>query len=140
MTESQILESTKEWGEVEIAHLMRMLNLRRDKITRVWDYVFGKQPTLFERDETTKMIEVHVYDKVKQAFAEAGKQAEKGKHSLSYVQAVLKNMQQKEAIEKEKAFAALKMKEVSIITNEPIREKTDMKAWKGFAKKALDEK
>lgn len=136
-----ILEMTKDWSEPGIADLLKLINLRRDQVTRIWDYCFGKQCTLFERDQTTLMIKEHGYDKVKQAFAEAGKQAEKGKHSLSYIQAVLKGMKQKEAIDKEKAFAALKAKEVALISGDKLREKTDLKPkeWVGFAKKTLGE-
>lgn len=132
-----ILDLTKDWDEPQIAELLKLINLRRDKVTRVWDYVFGKQPTLFERDETTKMIETHGYDKVKQAFAEAGKQAEKGKHSLSYVQAVLKNMKQQEAIDKVKTEA----KQIREFIPEKRTEKeTSGKDWEGMFKDILGAK
>ena len=133
-----ILELTKDWDEPQIAELLKLINLRRDKVTRVWDYVFGKQPTLYERDRTTKMIDDYGYDKVKQAFGIAGDNGISQNKCLSYIQKVLDNLKQEESIKKEKAFQALKLKEVSIITNEPIREKTDMTAWKGFSKRALE--
>jgi len=102
MTETDILEATKDWNEPEIAHLMRLLNLRRDMITRVWDYTLGKTPTLFERDQTTLLISEYTYDKVKQAFGDAGLQSEKSKHGLPYIKAILKKQHQEESIKKEK--------------------------------------
>lgn len=131
MTESQILESTKEWNEAEIAHLMRMLNLRRDKITRVWDYVFGKTPTFYERDRTTKWVEEFGYDKVKLGFSAAGDSGINENKCIRYIDKVIRNLHQEESIKKEKALQALKLKEVAEMSGEPLREKTDLKPmWK----------
>ena len=131
MTEQIILEATKDWGEPEIAHLMRMLNLRRDPVTRMWDYTLGKTPTFYERDQTTILIQEYGYEVVKKAFGETGLQPEKGKHGLPYIRAILKKQKQEESIKKEKALQALKLKEVAEITGEPLRRKTDLEPkWK----------
>lgn len=131
MTEQQILEGTKDWGEPEIAHLMRMLNLRRDKVTRIWDYLFGKTPTFYERDRTTKWIEEFGYDKVKLGFSAAGDSGIKEDKCLRYIDKVIRNLHQEESIKKEKELQALKLKEVSEITGEPLRRKTDLEPkWK----------
>jgi len=140
--ETQILEMTKDWDENEISHLMRMMNLRRDKITRVWDYVFGKTPTFYERDRTTKWIEEFGYDKVKLGFSAAGDSGISENKCIRYIDKVIRNLHQDEAIKKEKALQAEKLKEVSIMSGEKIRPKTDMQPnkWVGFARNTLGEK
>lgn len=132
MTETEILEATKNWNEAEISHLMRMINLRRDKITRVWDYVFDKTPTFYERDRTTKWIEEFNYDMVKLGFSAAGDSGINKNKCIRYIDKVIRNLHQEESIKKEKALQALKLKEVSEITGEKIRPKTDMERplWK----------
>src|SRR5574343_824467 len=121
MTEQIILEGTKDWGEPEIAHLMRMLNLRRDKVTRVWDYVFGKTPTFYERDRTTKWVEEFGYDKVKLGFSAAGDSGINENKCIRYIDKVIRNLHQEESIKKEKALQALKLKEVAEMSGEPLR-------------------
>lgn len=132
MTELEILEATKDWSEAQISHLMRMINLRRDMITRVWDYVFGKTPTFYERDRTTKWIEEFNYDIVKQAFGAAGDSGINENKCIRYIDKVIRNLHQEESIKKEKALQALKLKEVSGISGEPLRKKTDLERplWK----------
>lgn len=135
MTEKEILDGTKDWNEAEISHLMKMINLRRDKITRVWDYIFGKTPTLYERDRTTKWITEFDYDLVKLGFSAAGDSGISENKCIRYIDKVIRNLHQEETIKKEKAFQALKLKEVAEISGEPIRRKHDIDPkWNGMFK------
>jgi len=133
-----ILDMTKDWDEPQIRDLMLRLNMRRDKVTRLFDYVWGKMPTFYERDRTTKWIEEFGYDKVRLGFQAAGDSGIKDNGSIRYIDKVIRNLHQDESIKKEKTEQALKLKEVSKMSGEPIREKTDMTAWRGFAKKSLE--
>ena len=133
-----ILEITKDWDEVEIRDLMRQLNLRRDRVTRLWDYVFGrKEITFYDRDRTTGWIDEFDYKLVMAGFTAARDSGVNEKQSIRYIDKVIRNLHQEESLKKAKEFALSKAKEISAITSEPIREKTDMTAWKGFAKKTL---
>lgn len=134
---NHILDLTKDWDEPQIAELLKLINLRRDKVTRVWDYVFGKQPTLYERDRTTKMIEIYGYDKVKQAFGAAGDNGISQNKCLSYIQKVLDNLQQKEAIDKVKTEA----KQIrEFIPEKRTERETSGKDWEGMFKDILGAK
>lgn len=132
MTETEILEATKDWNEAEISHLMRMINLRRDKVTRVWDYVFGKTPTFYERDRTTKWIDEFNYDMVKLGFAAAGDSGISENKCIRYIDKVIRNLHQEEAIKKEKTEAFKKSKDIALVSGENIRAKPDIKdkGWK----------
>lgn len=122
----EILEITKDWSEPDIAQLLRALNLRRDMITRVWDYTLGKVPTLFERDQTTNLITEYGYDAVRQAFGECGLQAEKSKHGLPYIKAILKKQKEQASIKKQKEEARELAKVTAEIAGTKAREKTDL--------------
>lgn len=130
-----ILEITKDWDEPQIRDLMLHLNRRRDKVTRVWDYVFACVPTFYQRDRTTKWIEEFGYDKVRLGFQAAGDSGVNEKTSIRYIDKVIRNLHQEEAIKKEKALQALNMKEVSEMTGEPVRRKHDIDPkWNGMFK------
>jgi len=136
-----IISLTTDWNEVEIRDLMRALNLRRDMVTRLWDYIYGKQNiTFYERDRTTSWIAEFGYELVKQGFAASKDSGIPEKQCMRYIDKVIRNLAQEQAILKEKEFAKEKQKEVSLITGDKIRPKTDLepKKWEGFAKKALD--
>jgi len=132
-----ILKQTETWLEPDIAELMRLLNLRRDKVTRIFDYCFHRTPTLLERDRLTKMLNTYEYDKVKEAFAEAGLQSDKSKHNIKYVEAILKNMLQKENLTKYREEA----KQIRELIPEKRTEKeTSGDEWVGMFKNVLGEK
>ena len=126
---NDILTITKDWDESQIRDLMLQLNRRRDKITRLWDYVFSCVPTFYQRDRTTKWIEEFGYDKVRLGFQAAGDSGVNEKTSIRYIDKVIRNLHQEEHVKKEKEEALSRAKEVSLMTGDKIREKTDMK-WK----------
>jgi hypothetical protein len=132
----EILKQTETWNEPDIAELIRLLNLRRDQITRLFDYCFHRVPNLLERDRTTRLIKQHGYKLVKECFAEAGLQSEKGKHSIKYVEAIIKNVLQKESLQKHREEARKLTEAVADISKDKIRPKTDMEAkkWQGMFK------
>ena len=132
MTDAEILQATKDWPEPEIRNLLSSINRRRDKVTRIWDYVFGKQPTLYERDRTTLMIDAYGYDNVRKAFAAAGDNGINQNKCLAYIQKVLDNMKQEDSIKRNKAEALQKNKDIALLSGENIRAKPDIgdKGWK----------
>lgn len=127
-----ILEMTKDWDEEQIRTLMLKLNLRRDKVTRIWDYVFGCVPTFYQRDRTTKWINEFGYDKTRLGFQAAGDSGVNEKQSIRYIDKVIRNLHQEEAIKKEKEEAFKKSKDIALVSGENIRAKPDIKdnGWK----------
>lgn len=128
-----ILEITKDWDETQIRDLMRQLNLRRDRVTRLWSYVFGRNEiTFYDRDRTTKWIEEFDYKLVMGGFTAARDSGINEKSSIRYIDKVIRNLHQEEVISKEKAFALSKAQDIATYTGEKIRPKTDMEKplWK----------
>ena len=130
-----ILEITNDWNEIEVRDLMRQLNLRRDQVTRLWDYIFGRSEiTFYDRDRTTSWIDEFGYDKTKLGFTAAKDSGINDKASIRYIDKVIRNIHQQEALKEAKEFALSKAREVAAISGDPIREKTDMnpKKWVGM--------
>lgn len=137
MTIKEILKETETLNEPEIAELIRLLNVRRDQITRIFDYCFHRTPTLLERDKTTKMISQYGYQIVRESFAEAGLQSEKSKHNVKYVEAIIKNTLQKESLKKHREEA----KQIrEIIPDKRTNKETSGQEWVGMFKDILGAK
>ena len=131
-----ILEITKDWDEVQIRDLMRQLNLRRDKVTRLWSYVFGRNEiSFYDRDKTTAWIAEFDYKMVMAGFTAARESGLNENKSIRYIDKVIRNLHQEESVKKNRQEALEKTKDVSQITNEPVRRKHDIDpAWKDMFK------
>ena len=118
----------------------KLLSKVNNPATRLWRIAWGiahrQQMSFQDIDTTQKMINEYSYDWVREAFESSN---EHQVYTLAYVRGILKKRKQEESVKQAKAFAELKAKEVSVVTKEPIREKTDMTAWKGFSKRVLGE-
>jgi len=115
--------------------LLSRVNNPATRLWRIaWSFGHRQQMSIYDIQETQKLIDQYSYDWVREAFQAS---ADQQIFTLSYVKGILKKHKQEESLKKAKEFALSKAKEISIITGEPIREKTDMTAWKGFAKKTL---
>jgi len=124
----------EDFEKVEKAY--ELLNSVNNPATRLWRIAWGighrQVMSAFDIDKTNQFIEQYGYDNVRFAFEESAMQ---NVFTLAYVRKILDNKKQEEAIKTEKAMQALKMKEVSEITNEPIRRKHDIDPkWNGMFK------
>ena len=116
----------------KIDEAYKLLNSVNNPATRLWRIAWGiahrQVMSFFDIGKTQEFIDKYGYDAVRFAFEESAMQ---NVFTLSYVRKVLENKEQQESVKKEKAFQALKMKEVSEISGDPVRPKKDMQPmWK----------